>query len=252
MQLSEIDLDHKKLEQYLKKYTSIYSENTPFPHIVIDNFFDPKILDTILSEFPDKNSKFWKYYENENEIKLESKSESYLGVHTKYFLSLLNSSTFINFLEALTGIRNLIPDPHFEGGGLHQILPGGKLGVHADFNLHEFTQLERRINVLVYLNKDWKDEYNGHLELWDNGMEKCYHRVAPLFNRVVIFNTTSVSMHGHPDELLCPEGMSRKSLALYYYTNGRPEEELNDKHYTLFRTRPNDLIQDSKSKQIKK
>ena len=145
--------------------------------------------------------------------------------------------TFLQFLSEVTGIPNLISDPGFEGGGLHQIIPGGKLGVHADFNRHRDYGLDRRLNLLLYLNKDWREEYGGNLELWDRNMSKCEARVAPLFNRVMVFGTTDFTYHGHPDPLQCPEGMTRKSMALYYFSNGRPAEEVTGDHSTLFRAR---------------
>ncbi|MCB9262381.1 MAG: 2OG-Fe(II) oxygenase [Flavobacteriales bacterium] len=149
----------------------------------------------------------------------------------------LNSEPFLNFLSELTGIENLMGDPYFEGGGCHQIKPGGYLKVHADFNKHKLTNLDRRLNVLVYLNQDWKEEYGGHFELWNTEMTKCEKKLLPLFNRMAMFSTTDFSYHGHPDPLKCPEGRSRKSLALYYYTNGRPAEEINfglEDHTTIF------------------
>jgi hypothetical protein len=145
--------------------------------------------------------------------------------------------TFLQFLSEVTGIPNLISDPGFEGGGLHQIIRGGKLGVHADFNRHRDFGLDRRLNLLLYLNRDWREEYGGNLELWDRTMSRCEARVAPLFNRVMIFGTTDFTYHGHPDPLQCPEGMTRKSMALYYFSNGRPAEELSGDHSTLFRAR---------------
>jgi Rps23 Pro-64 3,4-dihydroxylase Tpa1-like proline 4-hydroxylase len=152
----------------------------------------------------------------------------------------------------LTGIQDLISDPFYRGGGLHNILPGGKLGVHADFNKHQKYDLDRRLNLLLYLNKDWKEEYGGHIELWDKNMQKCVKRVLPIFNRVVIFTTTDHSFHGHPDPLNCPNPMSRKSLALYYYTHGRPEEDESQTHSTLFKLRPGEKEEDKWKMKVKK
>jgi hypothetical protein len=149
----------------------------------------------------------------------------------------LNSITFLSFLSEVTGIPNLLPDPCFDGGGLHQIVPGGKLAIHADFNKHRRYGLDRRLNLLLYLNKDWREEYGGHLELWNRDMSQCEARVLPVFNRVMVFTTTEFTYHGHPDPLRCPEGMTRKSLALYYFTNGRPSEEQSGEHSTVFRAR---------------
>ncbi len=214
-----------------------YSEAVPFPHVVFDNFFDPTLVDQVLAEFPRPGTIRWQRFDNEHEIKLASASEASFGPVTRLLLYHLNSITFLEFLSAVTGINNLIPDPSFEGGGLHQILPGGKLGIHADFNRHRSFGLDRRLNLLLYLNKDWREEYGGHLQLWDRDMTTCRAKVLPLFNRVMVFGTTDFTYHGHPDPLTCPEGMTRKSLALYYFTNGRPAEEVSGEHSTLFRAR---------------
>ena len=155
----------------------------------------------------------------------------------------------MHFIQLLTGINEtLLGDPYFVGGGLHQIKRGGCLKIHADFNKHELTGLDRRVNILIYLNKNWKNDYGGHLELWDRDMKLCVKRILPEFNTVVIFNTTNYTYHGHPDSLNCPEGMSRKSLALYYFSNGRPQTEINPDlpvHGTIFRERAGNINDES-------
>jgi hypothetical protein len=216
---------------------STYMNAKPFPHIVFDNFFDPAIVDQILGEFPAPGAIRWQAFDNAQEIKLASNAEASFGTMTRLFMYHLNSITFLEFLSRITGIKNLIPDPGFEGGGLHQIVPGGKLGVHADFNKHRSSGLDRRLNLLLYLNKDWREEYGGHLQLWDRDVARCEAKVLPIFNRMMVFGTTDFTFHGHPDPLLCPQGMTRKSLALYYFSNGRPAEEITGEHSTLFRPR---------------
>ena len=218
---------------------SAYAKADPFPHIVLDDFFDEAVLDNVLGEFPGPDDIEWRKFSDYNEIKLASTVERQLGRATRTLIHQLNSSPFIEFLERVTGIAGLLPDPHLEGGGLHQILPGGKLGVHADFNKSLRLKLDRRLNLLVYLNREWQEDYGGHLELWDTEMKECVRRVLPVFNRVVIFSTTDFSHHGHPTPLSCPPERTRKSLALYYYSNGRPVEEVKTgAHSTLFRMRP--------------
>ena len=214
-----------------------YSNAVPFPHIVFDAFFDPNLLDHVLAEFPRPHAIRWQQFDNEREIKLASAAESSFGPITRLFLYHLNSITFLDFLSAVTGIPNLISDPRFDGGGLHQIVRGGKLGVHADFNRHRVYNLDRRLNLLLYLNKDWREEYGGHLQLWSRDMTRCDARVLPIFNRVMLFGTTDFTYHGHPDPLQCPEDTTRKSLALYYFSNGRPAEEISGEHSTIFRAR---------------
>jgi hypothetical protein len=221
---------------------STYASAKPFPHIVLDDFFDPEVVDGVLAEFPNPDAIRWQRFDNSNEIKLASATDASFGPLTRLFLYHLNSITFLDFLSRITGIDNLIPDPRFEGGGLHQIVRGGKLGVHADFNKHAVYGLDRRLNLLLYLNKNWREEYGGHLQLWNRDMSRCEAKVLPIFNRVMIFSTTDFTYHGHPDPLDCPEGMTRKSLALYYFTKGRPADEVSGEHSTIFRARgPEDL-----------
>ena len=161
-----------------------------------------------------------------------------LGPTTRHLLSEFNSAPFVNFLEEVTQIKGLVPDPHYFGGGIHQIEAGGYLKIHADFNVHQRLRLDRRLNALLYLNRDWRDEWGGQLELWNKDMTLAVRKISPQFNRLVVFATTDSSFHGHPDPLLCPPGVTRRSLALYYYTNGRPAEERSSAHSTLHQVRP--------------
>lgn len=214
-----------------------YVAAKPFPHIVFDDFFDADLIDGVVAEFPRPDAIRWQRFDNANEIKLASAADASFGPLTRLFMYHLNSISFVEFLSKITGVDALIPDPRFDGGGLHQIVRGGKLGVHTDFNKHGAYGLDRRLNVLLYLNKGWREEYGGHLQLWDRDMTRCEAKVLPLFNRLLIFSTTDVTYHGHPDPLTCPEGVSRKSLALYYFSNGRPAEEVTGVHSTIFRPR---------------
>jgi hypothetical protein len=118
------------------------------------------------------------------------------------------------------------------------------LKIHSDFSKHPKFNLDRRVNVLIYLNKDWSEEFAGHFELWDAKMKHCVKKVLPKFNTIAVFSTDDFSYHGHPDPLLCPDNRSRKSLALYYYRNGRPSKELeqnSDGALTKFKQRPNNF-----------
>jgi len=224
-----LNKQYKNLDEVAEKYAENFQNNDPFPNICFDDFIDPDFLDKVLEEFPDVDKLKDKiYYDNPNEDKYATKGEGQFGEHTLKLVHFLNSEPFLLFLQKLTGIKEtLVPDPYFEGGGFHQIKPGGFLKVHVDFHKHKRMELSRRLNVLIYLNKDWKEEYGGHFELWEKDMSDCAVKILPVFNRLAMFRTTGDSWHGHPDPLNCPEDRSRKSLALYYYSNGRPEEELS-------------------------
>jgi hypothetical protein len=211
-----------------------YVAARPFPHIVLDGLFPDEVLDGVLADFP-RPEEMRARFENATEKKLGYTDETPVRDRVREFLWTMSSAPVLRFLEALTGIEGLIPDPYFGGAGPHQILPGGFLKVHVDFNWHPLLKLDRRLNLLVYLNKDWREEYGGHLELWNGDVSRCEQKILPLFNRTVLFSTTDFSYHGHPTPLSCPEGRSRKSVSFYYYTNGRPAEERSAPHDTIFR-----------------
>jgi hypothetical protein len=227
-----------RLEVLAKESADKYKNNKPFPHIYFDNFLPTEVAEAALRDFPEPKQLAWSEFNNPNEKKLAFDVVEKLPPTVRDVLYFLNSRPMIQFLEVLTGIEGVPPDPHFVGGGLHQIKPGGKLGVHADFNIHTKLKLDRRINVLIYMNKDWKEEYGGHFELWNKDMTKAEQKILPLFNRCAIFSTTSTSFHGHPTPLSCPPDRTRKSMATYYYSNGRPEEEVHESHSTLFKETP--------------
>jgi Rps23 Pro-64 3,4-dihydroxylase Tpa1-like proline 4-hydroxylase len=216
--------DRPRLIELAAAHRAEYQAARPFAHVVLDDFAPEWALDDVLSEFPSPDQDAWWRFDSDNERKLASRPDTEVGEATRQLLAELNSAAFTDFLGELTGIAGLVVDPHLEGGGLHQIQPGGHLNVHVDFNRHPATGLDRRLNVLLYLNRDWKPEWGGALELWSGDMKRCEQRIAPLFNRLVVFSTTRDSFHGHPEPLACPPDRSRRSLALYYYSNGRPEE----------------------------
>lgn len=227
------------VEEFSKQYQSA----NPFPHIVIDDFFNEDFLNEILSNFPNlkeqKKGEDTKHFDDKTGIKIASTGERLFDDKSKGLMHFLNSEEFLIWLQELTGIKEaLIPDPYFNGGGFHEISNGGFLKIHADYNYHPETKLDRRLNLLIYLNKDWKESYGGHLELWSRNMSKCEKKILPVFNRAVIFSTLSDSHHGHPEPLMCPEEVTRKSIALYYFSNGRPRDEIKNAHTTIYRKRP--------------
>ena len=232
----------KEFIEDLPNLSQRYQSALPFPQIVLDDFFEEEILNQILSEFPDlkaENEKDTIQFKDKTGIKSASKGERLFQESTRELLYFLNSETFLQWLQKLTGIEEkLISDSYFSGGGLHEIKRGGLLKIHSDYNKHPETKLDRRINLLIYLNKEWKEEYGGHVEFWSKDMKECTKKILPIFNRVVIFNTLSNSYHGHPEPLNCPDNISRKSIALYYFSNGRPTEEINEEHTSIYKKRP--------------
>jgi len=232
----------QNLKQIAQDEKTNYLNAKPFPNIVFSNFFKEDFLNIILEEFPDLSKlNESQNYNVKNEIKLSNKNYNKFPQTIKSFFDFLNADIFLNFLQNITSIKEkLVSDPHLEGGGLHEIKSGGVLKIHTDFNRHPFLDLDRRINVLIYLNKNWNDNYGGHLELWNQNMSKCEKRISPSFNTMVIFSTTDFSNHGHPEHLSCPKEISRKSLALYYFSSGRPKSEVFNKQMknrTFFKSR---------------
>jgi hypothetical protein len=225
-----------KLHHDARALREQYQNAQPFPHIAIDGLFDDAELEAILADFPDPRGMRWLAFDNQYEKKLGWYHEqSTMTPRVRQFFDAMNGFEMLLWLEALTGVEGLIPDPYFGGGGLHQIERGGFLKVHVDFNVHPKLKIDRRLNMLVYLNKDWREEYGGQLELWAPDMSECVTKIAPHFNRTVIFSTSDTSYHGHPHPLQTPEGVTRKSASLYYYTAGRPAAEMSAPHDTLFR-----------------
>ncbi len=236
-------LEPARLQTLAEQHRREYAAAEPFPHIVIDDFLPKAVLERVISEIPRPGEVGWIEFDDARGKKLASKFETQLGSATRALLYQLNSSVFVDFLETLTGISGLVPDPHLWGGGVHQIVRGGFLKVHADFNRHPRLKLDRRLNLLLYLNTEWQEEWGGHLELWDRDMTECRKKILPIFGRCVVFSTTDFAYHGHPDPLNCPAGTTRKSLALYYYSNGRPRSETAGEHYsTPFRRRPGEKL----------
>lgn len=215
-----------------------YVAADPFPHIVLDDFVDAGVLRRLIAEWPDTAADK-KYYDRAQErLKYEWQPHEVTTPALRAFLAEMNAEPMLRFIEALTGIKKLIADPYYVGAGLHETKRGGHLGVHADFNIHKGMNLLRRINLLIYLNDDWPEEWGGNLELWSTDMTERRAAVAPKLGRAVIFNTELDSFHGVPDAIACPPERSRRSIALYYYT--APEGGLANvpTRTTVFKPRP--------------
>lgn len=216
-----------------------YGRAQPFPHIVIDGLFHAHILESILEEFPKIDDARWARLRNDHQNRvLRSKGDSWLGPRTQHLLGFLRSSTFVTFVERMTGIDGLIADPHT--GGLHSTLTGGNLHIHADSSWENRVNLKRRVNLFLYLNKDWRDEYLGALELWSPDMSSCCKRIAPNFNRLVLLAIGNDFNHGVPDPLKCPSGQSRKAISVTYCSAPRSSPLWKYPH--MYRLRPGERV----------
>lgn len=227
----------ERLKSISDQYKQQYSMGAPYPHIAIDGIFPDSILQQVLKENPESevlsgclhNAHKTCYQNFEQNKKSYIDHEDLMGVYTRILFGVMKSSPFLTFLEDLSGIVGIIPDPHYKGSGIHFTASGGSLQVHADFNKHgPKYNIDRRVNAFIYLNPDWSEDHGGHLELWSKDLTSCVQRILPVLGRVVVFSTTDFSYHGHPQPLVAPKGRARRSMALYYYTNGRPTDECLD------------------------
>lgn len=213
-------IDMERFAGQVDNLKASYQTADPYPHIVIDDFLNPDALQQCVVEFDQlNNNDGWINYVHFNEKKRGLNKAELLPPQIKRTIDALSTPEFLVQLSELTGIPNLQKDDQLEGGGIHQSTRGGFLNMHADFTVHpHHRHWQRRINLLVYLNPGWKEEWGGKLELWDKEMKGCVESILPVFNRCVIFNTDHDSYHGHPEPMSCPEGTFRRSIALYYYT----------------------------------
>jgi Rps23 Pro-64 3,4-dihydroxylase Tpa1-like proline 4-hydroxylase len=213
-----------------------YQSAEPFPHIVMRDFIDSEILREVNRDFPARTGQRG-FDRDQEKLKFQFKPDLAKSQLVRNLLAELNTTAFVAFLENMTGITGLIPDPHFDGAGLHETLRGGHLGIHADFRVHARLNLERRLNLLIYLNEDWSPDFGGALEIWDRKMRAPARLVLPTLGTAVVFNTDPSSFHGHPDPLACPPDRSRRSIATYYYT-ALDQSKFTPRHSTAFQTRP--------------
>lgn len=240
---SGLFLDPSEARRIGESMAGDYCFAEPFPHVVLDNFFPDEVIQMALENFPSDALQSDRVFE-----------VGYAGLHKRQVLPgecnasaraifhLFNSQPMLQFLEGLSSISGLVPDPYFVGGGFHETTRGGKLGVHADFRINEQLHLHRRMNVIVYLNPDWDEGYGGQLELWDRKMTVRLKSVMPILNRCVIFNTDADSYHGHPDPLTTPDGIVRRSMALYYYTASKGIYKEVPNNGTMYQARPVDDV----------
>jgi len=233
----------KRFEAFSETGHEVFANAAPYPNVVIDNLLDDQLIESVLREYPERDDPIWQCYDDQDiQIKTRTdwKNESDIPSDTRELVRALISGTFLRALSKLTGIDNLISDPYLMGGGESSVFRGGTLDIHCDGNWHDAMAVHRRMNIILYLNKNWQESWNGQLELWDKEMKGCVKKIAPINNRLVIFLTNDFTFHGHPQPLNCPEDESRKSLILYYYTSGpRAPEEIArvDPHRALWRNR---------------
>lgn len=211
-----------------------WSGTKPFRYLVMDDFLPLEFAEEIFNAYPQPDPRTWDATTYIHQRKKFTQTKDFPGPIAAFF-ELTACEGFRNLISTITGVEKLIDDPDLVGGGLHQITHGGFLDVHVDYNLHPYTKLYRRLNLLLYMNKNWKPEYKGYFELWDLEADRQLEHVAPIFNRAVLFETNEISYHGHPRPLEAPENLTRKSLAIYYYTKDHDQSVVAPEHNTLYR-----------------
>ena len=223
--------------KYREINKSEYLENHPYPHIELDNLWDEEFIKSCAEDVLDFTK--WqgekKFYGSEK--KRYSNRYDDFPSNIKKIIDEAYSIKFLNWLKKFTGEEVILPDPFLVGGGIHSTIRGGFLKVHSDFNWNKQLSLFRKLNLLIYLNKNWNDKWGGQLELWSKNVKKCEKKISPLINKTVIFSTTDISYHGHPDPLNCPDNIQRNSIALYYYSPIKPKVFYYERDDTSYKER---------------
>jgi Rps23 Pro-64 3,4-dihydroxylase Tpa1-like proline 4-hydroxylase len=226
--MAVLDLD--RLRAVARSRRDEFTRAVPFPHVVIDDFLRREVAARVVAELPAATGE-WIYYHHVNERKRGFNDVARMGEATSRVIMELNDSAVRDAFTALTGIRALRADPSLEGGGLSEVEPGGYVNVHADFLSHSRERTwTRRLNLIVFLNEPWTADDGGALELWDRDVREVVRRITPTFNRAVLFATTADAFHGVPT-VTCGPGRSRKSLALYYFTDDGAAQPIRSTHY---------------------
>jgi 2OG-Fe(II) oxygenase superfamily len=229
------------LDTSLTSLRESYHQAKPFPHLVLDNVFSPALLDRVANEAPPMSGHQWVNIEHEDlERVVRMRSAVEMGPASREFTALLHSPAFLYLLSEITGVWQLLPDPYLQGGGHAVMRRGGFFEVHADINVAYDTGLRRRMALLVFLNKDWRSEYNGQLELWSNDASRCEVSIEPRFNRVVLFEVAFPNYHGVPAPLTCPPEAMRHTFLTYFHTADLGEYSKGNRtkpHSSLFAPR---------------
>lgn len=216
----------------------------PFPHFYLDNFLNEDFAEEVYNAFPsfEQAQKIGTGFHKVNEkLKIQITDANLFPDPMKRLNQLLSSTEFVEMISDLMDIPLLLADPDLVGGGIHETNSGGHLDVHVDFNILKGKNWHRRLNILIYFNKDWKEDYGGYFDIWDKEVKKCYGTFAPAFNRVFVFETSEISFHG-VTPVTCPPNILRKSFAAYYYTENAPAHWNGQSHSTIFKPRPDEWL----------
>jgi Rps23 Pro-64 3,4-dihydroxylase Tpa1-like proline 4-hydroxylase len=221
-----------------------YSSAVPFPFVHIDNFVNPDFAKELARSYPtfeEASTKGTAFNKLNQRKKVQISAATSFPDPVARLNDALASPQFLSDLGYITCLPNLLADPELVGGGMHITGPGGRLDVHVDFNYIEERKLHRRLNLLLYLNPVWDEQWGGHIQLWDRDVKHCVSSFAPKLNRCVIFETSDISYHG-VTPITADAPMPRQSFATYYYTKEAPAHWTGEYHNTIFKARPNEWV----------
>lgn len=241
--------DYKKFSEFVNVAVSEYAKQTPYPFMYFDELFDDKLIDKVNAEIDNAEFALDTREIDGVEVKTRSDFEDNESIppSSKVIFDVLNGGKFLNLVTQLTGIKGLISDPYYDGGGINITQNNGTLAVHVDGTTQHRMNVSRRINAILFINEKWDIAWNGLHEQWeflnkelsefDESQEwRCVRKIVPKKNRLMVFTTNDHSWHGHAGSLNAPKNVQRRSLITYYYTNGRPKSDLifEEPHRALF------------------
>lgn len=236
--LAPFFFDRKELRIRALGACGDYRNARPYPHAVLDGLLGEPTARALAAAFPGPDHPGWmrRDYDEQAARLGQLQRAGFEGVDPaiRHLLAELSGMAFLDFLTTLTGLKGLIPDPHFRGAGPSLTLPGGHLALHADFNRDRTRHLERKVTVLYYLGADWEPRWGGALELWDAACERCEARYLPVLDRIVVMAHGDTFWHGQPEPLACPEGRFRATIAAYYYSAEARGDEDAEAHGAIW------------------
>jgi Rps23 Pro-64 3,4-dihydroxylase Tpa1-like proline 4-hydroxylase len=229
---------HAGFRDHIAEFERQFAAAQPFRHVVIEQFLDPSFCQQLMAQFPPFAAGDARNEHGEQAGKSVIAQIARIGGAFDKFDRLMRDREFLSAIGRITGISQLLYDEDYVGGGTHENLSGQELDPHVDFNFHPRFGWHRRLNLIVFLNPQWDPAWGGSLELLrepSDDSDACV--VVPVANRAVIFETTESSWHGF-HIIRTPPGISRKSLAVYFYSKERPAHEITPSHATHYYQRP--------------
>jgi len=219
---SIIDINLLTEKYEAKDYALDYSKGTPVPWIAFDDFLPQDLLTAVQNEIDEIPLHIWDSFTRNGSYMRECNNMKFSPLIRELVMN-FNSGEFVHWLEGITGLEKLIPDPHLIGAGLMRCGPGNSLKLHTDFNWNEQLQLNRSLSMILYVSREWEDEWEGGLEFWSFDRKELLHKIHAKPNRLLLWNYDENLVHGHPNPIACPESASRDGLRLFYFhSNAKP------------------------------